>query len=100
MNRAVLVLALSLIVGAPTGSSGQVYSSGQDVVPVFEGWEQNRGGTFDLVFGYMNRNREQEFYIPVGPDNYIDLKSNGDAGQPTHFYAKRQKFVFKVTVPK
>jgi hypothetical protein len=100
MKRAVLLLSLSLVVGAVTGSSGQVYSSGQDVVPVFEGWEQTRGGTFDLVFGYMNRNREQELYIPVGPDNNLDFTPSGDAGQPTHFYARRQKYVFKVTVPK
>src|SRR5438445_5002739 len=100
MKRAVSVLALSLVFGAVTGSSGQVYTSGQDIVPVFEGWEQNRDGTFDLVFGYMNRNREQELYIPVGPDNNLDFKPSGDAGQPTHFYARRQKYVFKLTVPR
>jgi hypothetical protein len=88
MKRAVFLLTLSPVLGAAAVSSGQVYTSGQDIVPVFEGWEPNRDGTFDLVFGYMNRNREQEFYIPVGPENNVDFKPSGDAGQPTHFYAK------------
>ena len=32
------------------------YSSGQNVVPVYEGWERNPDGSFNMVFGYMNRN--------------------------------------------
>jgi hypothetical protein len=32
------------------------YISGQNVAPYFEGWEQNSDGTFNMVFGYLNRN--------------------------------------------
>ena len=36
------------------------FSSGQNIAPVYEGWEQNTDGSFNLVFGYMNRNWEEE----------------------------------------
>jgi hypothetical protein len=75
------------------------YERGQDVVPVFEGWERNADGTINMVFGYMNRNYEEEVDIPVGPDNII-APGPVDQGQPAHFYARRQQFVFKVKVPK
>lgn len=75
------------------------YDTGQDVAPIFEGWEQNPDGTYSMFFGYLNRNYEEEVDIPIGPDNTFDL-SNGDQGQPTHFYPRRQRFIFKVTVPK
>ncbi len=40
-----------------SGTSGQtiIYSRGQNVVPAFEGWEQNPDETYSLWFGYMNR---------------------------------------------
>jgi hypothetical protein len=94
-----LTALMSVLVGVATVSAQRVLN-GQNIVPVFEGWERNPDGSANLVFGYFNRNLEEEFYIPVGPDNFIDLGQDGDAGQPTHFYARRQKFIFKVTVPK
>src|SRR5215471_5846052 len=75
------------------------YSSGQNVVPVYEGWERNPDGSFNMVFGYMNRNYEEQLDIPTGPDNNIS-PGNSDQGQPTHFYRRRQQFVFKIKVPK
>jgi hypothetical protein len=93
-------LALVFVVGTAVVSRAQMYNSGQNVVPVFEGWDQNADGSANLVFGYMNRNREQSLDVPIGADNNIDIKPNGDAGQPTHFYPMRQKFIFKVRVPK
>jgi hypothetical protein len=61
-----------LILVTIAGISAQVrYERGQDVVPVFEGWERNADGTINMVFGYMNRNYEEEVDIPVGPDNMI-----------------------------
>src|SRR6478736_4433466 len=74
-------------------------ASGQNVVPVFEGWERNADGSFTMVFGYMNRNYEQELDLPVGPENTVEPGAP-DQGQPTHFYPRRQQFVFKVRVPK
>ena len=79
--------------------AGQVhYASGQDVVPVFEGWERNPDGSFNMVFGYMNRNYEEQVDVPVGPQNRIE-PGPVDQGQPAHFYPRRQEFVFKVRVP-
>jgi hypothetical protein len=85
---------------AETGAGGQLtYSKGQDVSPAFEGWEQAADGSRSFIFGYMNRNWEEEFDIPVGPDNNIQ-PGGPDSGQPTHFFPRRNLFVFRVPVPK
>src|SRR5262252_1587021 len=85
------------------------YATGQNVAPVFEGWERNADGSFNFVFGYMNRNYEEEVDIPIGPNNSFSIGPDRGAGapglnidqnQPAHFYARRQQFVFKVRVPK
>jgi hypothetical protein len=75
------------------------YNSGQNIQPVFEGWEGKKDGTFDLTFSYLNRNLGEDVSVPVGRDN--DLEPGGpDRGQPTYFYSGRREFVFKVNVPK
>ena len=78
------------------------YARGQNVAPVFEGWERNSDGTFSMVFGYLNRNYEEELDIPVGPANNVSFggETPVDRGQPTHFYPRRQRFLFRVVVPK
>jgi hypothetical protein len=73
------------------------YAVGQNVAPEFEGWEHNPDGTYNMVFGYLNRNYEEELNIPVGPDNTVS--PGGDRGQPEHFYPRRQRFQFRVVVP-
>src|SRR5262245_7849592 len=98
LRSASIVLALVFLVASPLLAQTR-FSSGQDVVPAFEGWERNPDGSFNMVFGYMNRNYEEEIDLPVGPDNMIEPGS-ADQGQPTHFYVRRQQFVFKVRVPK
>jgi hypothetical protein len=75
------------------------YSRGQQVFPAYEGWESNQDGTFSFLFGYMNENWEEELDVPVGPENSFDLLGP-DQGQPTHFLPRRNRFVFKVRVPK
>ena len=56
-------------------------------------------GTTYFLFGYMNRNWEEEIDVPVGPDN--DIEPGGpDQGQPTHYLPRRNRFIFKVRVPK
>ena len=72
--------------------------TGQGVAPVYEGFDLNPDGTFNMWFGYMNHNYEEELDIPVGPDN--SFEPDGDRGQPTHFSIRRHKDVFKVSVPK
>ena len=52
-----------------------------------------------MVFGYMNPNWLQEFDIPIGPDNNIE-PGGPDQGQPTHFYPRRNPFLFTIRVPK
>src|SRR5918999_1101111 len=80
-------------------AGAQSYSRGQNISPAFEGWEENPDGSFSFLFGYMNRNWEEEIDVPIGPDN--DIQPGGpDLGQPTHFLPRRNRFVFKVPVPK
>ena len=102
-----LALAIGLVGVLAVGSSGQIpagqlagvrHYSGENVAPVFEGWEKNVDGSFSMVFGYLNRNYEEQPEIPVGPNNNFSPGS-ADRGQPTHFYTRRQQFMFKVRVP-
>ena len=73
--------------------------SGQSVTPAYEGWWQNADGTYNLLFGYFNRNTKETPDIPIGPNNHMD-PGPPDQGQPTHFLTRRHKGVFTVTVPK
>src|SRR5262245_19441046 len=101
---ACVVLALVLLPG--TAGSQQSISdrmgvrhwSGQGVSPVYEGFDKNPDGTFNLWFGYMNLNWEEELDIPIGPDNTFE-GGTADRGQPTHFSIRRHKDIFKVVVP-
>lgn len=93
------VLALLLAVQLPTAIPQTKFASGQDVVPYFEGWIRNTDGTFDLVFGYFNRNWQEELAIPTGPDNMME-PGPPDRGQPTYFLPRRQGWVFRVRVPR
>ena len=78
---------------------GIKYARGQNVVPVFEGWVANPDGTFSLVFGYWNRNWEEQLAIPIGPDNHFE-PGPADQGQPTFFGPRRGKSLFEIVVPK
>src|SRR5690242_18082834 len=92
-----------LLAAVAVCASAQVqYAVGQNVAPAFEGWERNPDGSYSMVFGYLNRNYEEEVDIPIGPANSISMggESYGDKGQPTHFYPRRQRFLFRVVVPK
>lgn len=73
--------------------------TGQGVAPVYEGYDTNPDGSFNMWFGYMNRNYEEELDIPVGSGNSFE-PGPADRGQPTHFAVRRHKDVFSVTVPK
>jgi hypothetical protein len=75
------------------------YNSGQDVAPAYEGYEENADGSFNLLFGYMNRNWQEELDVPVGPENNLE-PGGPDQGQPTRFLPRRNRFVFRVHVPK
>jgi hypothetical protein len=96
------VLALMLSTTGSAQTTSQLVNlrhwSGQGVAPVYEGFDINADGSYNMWFGYMNRNYEEELDIPVGPDNTFE--PGGDRGQPTHFTTRRHKDVFNVTVPK
>ena len=66
--------------------------------PAYEGWEIGADGTKYFVFGYMNRNWDEELDVPVGPDNSFNI-GGADQGQPTHFLPRRNRFIFRVPVP-
>ena len=76
----------------------ETYSKGQSISPSYEGWEQNPDGSFNFMFGYMNRNWLEEPNVPIGIDNSFS-PGHVDRGQPTHFHPRRNRFVFKVRVP-
>lgn len=82
----------------PTYIPQTKFWSGQDVVPVYEGWFRNPDGTFTMVFGYFNRNWREELAIPPGPENFL-APGIADQGQPTFFAPRRQRWVFRVNVP-
>ena len=94
-----LLLALVMLL-IPRGveAQGLTYSKGQTTQPAFEGWERNPDGSLNFVFGYLNRNWEEELDIPVGPDNSFS-PGPADRGQPTHFLPRRNRSVFRVPVP-
>src|SRR6266849_10698719 len=101
---AMIVSVLLLLPGmagsqAPTIADrmGVRHWSGQGVSPVYEGFDLNADGTYNLWFGYMNLNWEEELEIPVGTDN--GFEGVADRGQPSHFATRRHKDVFKVIVP-
>lgn len=107
-TRVFLVAALAAALWAPNAESqntnvggqddGLTYTRGQSVVPLFSGWEQNPDGSFDLHFSYLNRNWQEHLDIPVGPDNNIE-PFGPDAGQPTHFLPRNNRWQFAVRVP-
>ena len=95
---AIVFAVLACVLPARDSAAQQYRASGQEVVPAYEGWEQNRDGTFSLVFGTMNRNWAEELHIPIGPDNNVE-PGGPDQGQPTWFLPRRNRFLFRVRVP-
>ena len=86
-------LAATTVVGAQSSAE-----SGRFISPVYEGYTENPDGSYDLLFGYYNRNWAEEIDVPVGPDNTIE-PGGPDQGQPTHFFPRRNQFVFRIRVP-
>jgi hypothetical protein len=95
-----------LLLAASAQLSGQLptelpqirHNSGEDIVPYFEGWIRNPDGTFDLVFGYFNRNWKQELVLPAGPENKVE-PGGPDQAQPTYFLPRRQRWIYRLHVP-
>jgi hypothetical protein len=96
---AAIAVAVTLSLVASHRLAAQSYASGQPVYPAFEGWEQNEDGSFTFVFGYMNENWQEELDVPIGAANNIEPGAP-DQGQPTHFQPRRNRFMFRVRVPR
>ena len=91
------ILGVVAIAAASAGPRAQQPTTGLNIAPVYEGWEQNADGSFDLIFGYFNRNWNEWIDVPVGVANSID-PGGPDHGQPTHFMPRRNQFIFRVRV--
>ena len=96
--RLTCVVLATLLLSQTVGAQTLSYASGQNISPGYEGWEEDADGSRWFVFGYMNRNWDEEPNIPVGPDNSME-PGGPDLGQPTHFLPRRNRFVFRVPVP-
>ena len=93
-----VALVFLLMTSAGSAQIRFTYSRGQSVSPAYEGWWQNEDGSYTMFFGYMNSNWEENLDVPIGPDNQIE-PGGPDRGQPTHFYPRRNMFLFRVQVP-
>lgn len=102
LRRLTLLATIALVIGGrfaarPAGQSLS-YSSGQSIAAAYEGWSEDDKGAKFFIFGYMNKNWEEELDVPVGPANGF-APGAADRGQPTHFLPRRNRFVFRVAVP-
>lgn len=91
-------LAAAAVVAAATAAVGQEidipdtqiqYNRGMHVAPIYEGWTRNDDGSYEVWFGYLNRNWEEVLHVPVGRDNSI-APGGPDRGQPTVFVPRRR----------
>src|SRR5262245_5885450 len=71
------------------------FNAGQSVVPIYEGWERVPDGSFNMVFGYLNRNHVERPSVAVGPDNGFE-PGPADRGQPEVFYTRENHYIFRV----
>ncbi|MDA1091775.1 MAG: hypothetical protein O3A25_00685 [Acidobacteria bacterium] len=95
---ALLFVTAGSLATPPEIHAQQSFATGQNISPAYDGWEKNVDGSFNLVFGYMNRNWEEVIDVPIGPDNAIE-PGGPDWQQPTRFHPRRNRFSFRVRVP-
>jgi len=87
-------VALTVLLMAGARPSAQFEKT---ISATFDGWNKLPDGSFELVFGYMNRNADP-LDIPLGAANAVD-PSPADRGQPTSFLPGRQRNAFRIHVP-
>ena len=99
IKRSVVTLAflalVMLMASAELTAQRLSYTSGENVSPGYEGWEEDPDGSRWFVFGYMNRNWEEEPVVAIGTDNNIQ-PGGPDLGTPqygasgaAHAFARR-----------
>jgi hypothetical protein len=77
MPRLSLIVVMSIVVVMALGATSasplaQQPTKGLNIAPVYEGWEQNADGSYDMIFGYFNRNWNEWIDLPTGPANNIE----------------------------
>jgi len=77
----------------------ETLSSGLGVIPTYDGFHPYPDGTIEMWFSYHNRNWQEELDIPIGPNNFVE-PFGPDAGQPTHFQPRTNRWVFTIKLPK
>ena len=95
---ALVILGGSEDARAQADPQSYLFNSGQTVQPFFEGWNHNPDGSYEMHYGYLNRNYVEQLEVPVGADNRLEPGAP-DRGQPTFFYPRVNHRVFSVTVP-
>jgi len=94
------LLALSAAMVQPAAAQMRfTYNKGQSIEPAYEGWMPDKDGSFTMYFGYMNPNWQEQPDVPIGAANSIE-PGGPDQGQPTHFYPRRNPFLFTIKVSK
>ncbi|MBL4820222.1 MAG: hypothetical protein JKY98_04400 [Gammaproteobacteria bacterium] len=96
--RRFMLLSLLFAASGVFAQTRPYYEQGQGVSAVYEGWTANDDGSFNLMFGYMNENWDEEIDVPVGANNSFS-PGPADRGQPTHFLPRRNRYVFEFQVP-
>ena len=79
-----VLAAVTVVTVSVAAQTRYMYMKGESLHPAYEGWWPNPDGSFTMFFGYMNPNWEEEFDVPIGPENTIE-PGGPDQGQPTHF---------------
>ena len=57
-------------------------------------------GSYQISLRLHESNWEEQFDVPIGAGQQYSAGRSRDQGQPTHFFPRRNRFVFWVTVPK
>src|SRR5262245_54243177 len=85
LRASALAILLAAGITLPLSGGQEKFVRGQNIAPIFDGWEQNPDGSFNMVFGYLNRNYEEVVDVPIGPSNHLE-PGGPDQGQPARFF--------------
>ena len=92
--------ARAVLLSAPIAGQSLSYSRGQNVSPAYEGWEAGRRRhevlRVRLHEPQLGRRDRRAGRRPTT----ASTSAIADQGQPTHFLPRRNRFVFRVPVPK
>lgn len=104
LRRWVLGVCVVVGLGGPEDVRAQadpqnfLFNAGQTIQPFYDGWAHNPDGSFEMHFGYLNRNYVEEVQVQIGANNRMSPEGP-DRGQPNYFYPRVNRRVFSVTVP-